>query len=316
MRKRIQGLDALRGLAAIGVLLFHYTTRYDKLFHHAPGLLCFFPYGRYGVSLFFMISGFVIFMTLRHSRDGANFLLKRFSRLYPAYWTAILLTFTLVAIFTLPGRQVSWQTALLNLTMFHGFFGIDSVDGVYWTLQCELSFYIILFVVYCLRLMDRIEDIAMAWLAIQIASVKIPPSHALSMIKMVFILNNAHLFILGIIFYRVVEKKRWSLKNSCLIALCVLTQRLFGPWEGLFIVAIFFGTISYSLYLIHQNIGYIAMREMSRYGLDPNGTVVIAAAITVSLATAITFLVEKPAQRFINGRYGLPSPDFSHSAGE
>ena len=61
---RLAQLDALRGIAALAVVLFHYTTRYDQLFGHAQSPALSFPYGYLGVNLFFMISGFVILMTL------------------------------------------------------------------------------------------------------------------------------------------------------------------------------------------------------------------------------------------------------------
>jgi hypothetical protein len=64
---RFRELNVLRGIAASLVVLFHYWTRYGQLYvPDNPPLLGFeFPDGIYGVYLFFMISGFVIFMTLR-----------------------------------------------------------------------------------------------------------------------------------------------------------------------------------------------------------------------------------------------------------
>lgn len=54
---RILELDALRGLAALAVVLFHYTTRYDQLFGYSEPLAVNVSWGHYGVDLFFMISG-------------------------------------------------------------------------------------------------------------------------------------------------------------------------------------------------------------------------------------------------------------------
>ena len=61
---RLIELDALRGIAALCVLIYHYTNHYTFKFHpHNPPLFEF-PLGYFGVQLFFMISGFVIFMML------------------------------------------------------------------------------------------------------------------------------------------------------------------------------------------------------------------------------------------------------------
>lgn len=59
--KRYQEIDALRGIAIFLVLLFHYTSRYDQIYGHTDMLFSF-PYGVQAVQLFFMISGFVIYI--------------------------------------------------------------------------------------------------------------------------------------------------------------------------------------------------------------------------------------------------------------
>src|ERR1051325_10233808 len=70
-RGRIGEGDALRGLAARAVVFYHYGQRYGELGAAFPGQfpmngqpLLPAPWGRYGVHLFFMISGFVILMTI------------------------------------------------------------------------------------------------------------------------------------------------------------------------------------------------------------------------------------------------------------
>ena len=107
MTKRIQELDALRGIAAMMVVLYHYTTRYDQLYEHSVSLPFSFSYGTFFVQLFFIISGFVIFLTLDQTKNSLDFVVSRISRLYPAYWTAIVITFLSVQAFGLPGREVS-----------------------------------------------------------------------------------------------------------------------------------------------------------------------------------------------------------------
>ena len=84
-------LDALRGMAAMAVVVFHYTTRARN-----NGVQLFdFEIGHYGVQLFFCVSGFVIYWTLERSKTLMDFAVSRFSRLYPAYWAAIALLLAL-----------------------------------------------------------------------------------------------------------------------------------------------------------------------------------------------------------------------------
>src|SRR4030095_2287642 len=88
---RIGELDALRGLAALAVMIFHYTGHYGKNVGHVDRPLLELALGNYGVQLFFMISGFVIFMTIEKTRTAMDFVVTRFSRLYPAYWASLLI---------------------------------------------------------------------------------------------------------------------------------------------------------------------------------------------------------------------------------
>jgi len=62
---RLRGLDSLRGMAALAVVLYHYTFGYTQVVgRHMPGLDLIATDGHFGIYLFFIISGFVIFMTL------------------------------------------------------------------------------------------------------------------------------------------------------------------------------------------------------------------------------------------------------------
>ena len=156
-RERFLELDALRGVAAMSVLFFHYTTRYHELFGHTDRVYCSFPLGSCGVNLFFMISGFVILMTLDRCKRPLDFVFARFSRLYPVYWVAVIFTFAVVSICGLPGREYSLATLVANLTMFHGLFRFADVDSVYWTLVCELCFYGLIWGIFTLGLRRQLE---------------------------------------------------------------------------------------------------------------------------------------------------------------
>ena len=70
--RRLVGLDALRGLAAGAVLLHHHAQYYDALFGGRAPLGINFGAGHYGVELFFIISGFVILMTIERRRTAAR----------------------------------------------------------------------------------------------------------------------------------------------------------------------------------------------------------------------------------------------------
>ena len=76
--KRIEVLDAFRGIAALSVVLYHFTYRYSSLYEipipvKLPAIL---NYGYLGVHLFFIISGFVIYMTINKGLSIKFFYIK------------------------------------------------------------------------------------------------------------------------------------------------------------------------------------------------------------------------------------------------
>ena len=125
--QRIVGLDVLRGGAAVAVMLHHHGQYYDVLYPGRTPLSFDLGPGHFGVELFFIISGFVILMTAERAARPIDFAWARFSRLYPAYWTALVVTFAVVNVFALPGRRASLARAVANLTMFQHAFGVGSL---------------------------------------------------------------------------------------------------------------------------------------------------------------------------------------------
>jgi len=93
-------------------------------------------------------------MTLDRTERPMDFVVSRFSRLFPAYWFAIFLTFVITHLLGLPGKLVGIGTAFANMIMLHGFFKVPHVDGVYWTLEVELQFYCGMFLLYRLRRLE------------------------------------------------------------------------------------------------------------------------------------------------------------------
>ncbi len=319
-------LDVLRGVAAVSVLIFHYTARFDQLYGHAPSMVLI-DVGRRGVDLFFVISGFVIIMTIEKTRRGLDFVVSRFSRLFPAYWVAIALTFLIVNVAGLPGREVTARVALANLSMLPAFFKIPYVDSVYWTLTLELSFYAIIFALYELRMLSRIELVCAGWLMLLLGvkvagerwGVRLP-----YLIELLVLQGYAQLFVAGMIIHEI-HQRGFSFSRATILIGCILMQWYTqGSMAGIVAVIsiagvfaatrswlrwlevrplLFLGTISYSLYLIHQNIGYVVFRACYARGFNNYLGIAMAAAVAISLATVMTFVIERPAMRAIRDWY-------------
>lgn len=165
---RLQQIDTLRGLAAVSVMLYHYTSLFPRLYPAIGKPVASLSLGYLGLHLFFMISGFVIFMTLERTTRASDFLASRFSRLYPTYWCAVLLTTAGLALMGPAELQVPWNHVVINLTMFQRLLHAHDVDGSYWTLFVELLFYAWALLVYLLGGLRRVRLLLYAALLLQL----------------------------------------------------------------------------------------------------------------------------------------------------
>lgn len=150
IRDRLEWLDSLRGIAALAVALAHLCLYYRfslKIMGDGAGLfvsglvLDYLDFGKFGVVLFFCISGFLIPSSLKGGTLHLlrDFAIGRFFRLYPLYWLSIPAGLVL----TWPGHEsFSLAAIAANFTMLQNAFGQPHVIGVYWTLQIELIFYV------------------------------------------------------------------------------------------------------------------------------------------------------------------------------
>lgn len=327
--KRLVELDALRGIAAMLVVMFHVTTRYDSLFGHTTPPVLSVPWGHYGVNLFFMISGFVIFMTLHNVKRPLDFIVSRFSRLFPAFWVAVFLTFSLTHLLDLPGKAVDIATALKNLIMIHGMFKIPDVDGVYWTLEIEIIFYAMAFLLYMVSWMGRVHLVLLVLIALRLIYFIAPRYFGLElswMFSHLLILPYIAWFACGIVVHRFVTFPTEAPKRDWLVIIAAIGQLAVveGGAIGILAIALSFvlwaastnklpilgnpilawlGAISYTLYLLHENIGWGVMYQLERLGLATNLSILAAIAVVLTLATTLTWTVERPAMTWLRGMY-------------
>jgi peptidoglycan/LPS O-acetylase OafA/YrhL len=168
-RERESFIDLLRFAAAASVVVFHFGFR-GFAAHSVqdiayPELAWFAKYGYLGVEVFFMISGYVIPLSI-HNRSVAEFVASRAIRLYPTFWLSVALLATVPLLlgdwrFHLPLREI-----LLNLTMLAELFGARYVDPVFWTLATELQFYALVAVAVGLLGFRRLPSALLVWLLI------------------------------------------------------------------------------------------------------------------------------------------------------
>jgi peptidoglycan/LPS O-acetylase OafA/YrhL len=148
-KQRLDGIQALRAIAAIAVVLFHTMSTFDDHRTSLPnwinGLIA---RGNIGVDLFFVISGFVITLSTFSSVDGwrtsnspLSFWVKRFFRIAPAYWVV-----TIVYIYYYPIVETGKiEKSLLFAPLSNDqapYYGVP-VLYVGWSLVYEMYFYLV-----------------------------------------------------------------------------------------------------------------------------------------------------------------------------
>jgi peptidoglycan/LPS O-acetylase OafA/YrhL len=165
---RLQSIDALRGIAALGVVLYHSVLQTqnavpNNVFHWPVKAIQFLSsMGYIGVFLFFVISGFCIHLQWAKSQASGKevpprfgtFWKRRIRRLYPPYLIALALFMAMAALSV--GIDVTHffvYDIVLHLLMLHN---LDphtcySINGVFWTLAIEEQLYLAYFLLLYLR---------------------------------------------------------------------------------------------------------------------------------------------------------------------
>lgn len=312
---RLTELDALRGIGALCVLIFHYSTRFHELFPQASHVPFSFPGGNYRVLLFFTISGFAIFFTLERIRTVADFVVNRFARLYPAYLVAMLCTLSIEYLAHATKLLIGPKAILVNFTMLQGFAFIPEVDGAYWTLTVEIAFYVCMIALWRFAGLRRLEPMLALWLAVRWLYWMWPDMP--ERIIMVMVLRYLPFFVIGMLSYRVWAGRRTWRQQAPYAAMALASVATMETWDVTIVAIvllasfaalirghlrflairplIWLGGISYSFYLIHQHVGFIVMLEVAKAGYSPWIGFAAAFLVALVLGTIINRVVERPA---------------------
>lgn len=149
-------LTGVRFMAASMVFLFHYA---EAIFPAAERSFGYFFLRQWnaGVSLFFVLSGFLITYRYNAFADSKQrlglYFLKRVARIFPLYWAVLFVHFAYLFIWQ--GQALNWVTILLNTTLLHGYSENYFFSGLTqsWSLTVEETFY--LFAPFCFFLIRK-----------------------------------------------------------------------------------------------------------------------------------------------------------------
>lgn len=304
--KRIHSLDYLRGVAALGIMVYHYLSWTLGKYNSEAFMGRF---GVYGVSIFYVLSGLTLYHVYHDKifpnfKEVMTFFKKRVFRIYPLLWLATFLTILLSS------KMPDISDLILNLTGLFGFFKWDTyIAGGAWSIGNELVFYVLFpfFILFSkkYKIMMVILSLIIFICYVYFAFVKLDPSINLNVQKRDYLnpLNQAFLFLGGYLIGLYTDKINVSNSINYLLLLIGLCIFVLYPVHGntihiitgfnrlvftfcCFLVCfsfykmsvninsithrglMFFGEISYSVYLLHFIIYEISGRLLKYSHLE------------------------------------------------
>lgn len=200
-QRRLLELDGLRGIAALMVCIYHFNL---------------FVYGATGVDLFFIISGFVIYMSLTHTKTVEAFWVARVIRLYPAYWASIIIAVVSFALLAHQHIEHDANFIIGNVTMLQPVFRSQNLVVAYWTLYIELNFYVLISLIWSIKQFKNIELVVfmiMLAMACFIVTYQLLNNSSPSYTRLFIVfrslfplISHFQLFAAGILFYMIYTK--------------------------------------------------------------------------------------------------------------
>lgn len=305
------GVQQLRGVAALAVVLCHYGSNLKDY----PLLSKIFNKGQIGVHVFFLISGYIILHTLLKNnyrpRNFFSFLFKRMIRIDPPYICVIVLTLVTFWLFSFipsyKGNKISFipEQFISHLLYIIPFTKWEFYNHIFWTLCVEFQFYIIIGTIYFISdtLIYRVSFLLVFCLS---ALVNFQNSY--------IIFNYAPIFALGMAQMQYANTKQ----NSYLILMAINLFVIYYKFDALITIILivsgliiyyynhslkafaFLGNISYSLYLIHPLILIYILgigKRLSNFDESELLYLFVKLIIVIVAASIFYALVEKKSIR-------------------
>lgn len=308
---KILSIQYLRGLAALGVVLCHYSA-YLTL---NPVLAAIFNFGQTGVHVFFLISGFIIVYSLTDAGYKTNkfftFLIKRSIRIDPAYYLTVLLTILLFEYLSAvsPVKTEKFvfvpQQFLAHLSYIVPFTKYAFYMHVFWTLCIEFQFYILIGLLYFITDNWMYKNLFLVLFCLS-SFFKWPNTEYV-------VFTYSSIFATGISLVALYQNKTWlNAITSTLflglvgyqfgipIFLLLTSTSLVILFHSSFIkLLIFLGNLSYSLYLTHTLTLIVLLRVFAKLRLDLNKNplfwLLIEVLVAIACSNVFYKLIEKPS---------------------
>ncbi|HSB93309.1 MAG TPA: acyltransferase [Flavitalea sp.] len=302
-----------------------------------------FNHGNLGVQFFFIISGFVIFYTLERSETLIAFLIKRFIKLFPTMLLCSVVTFLAIPLLDSYNEYPNFHSRFIDFLPSLTFTppsgwqrlfndpDIDYINGSYWSLWPEVVFYFVAGITYFSNKKLFVRNWFVLIFVALVTNVLYMLFSNLPITARPLIpgARNHLYFSLGILFYCLHKSRKVSaFSYLTIVLLSIYTLVLAGTPQrvgfvvmvSLFLLFIYkqewvsffkwkflttIGLVSYSLYLIHENIGVVLINRLAT--LTGTGVLAFLLPLLVSaLCIVFSILVfqwyEKPVDYYLKKR--------------
>lgn len=339
----MQSLDLLRGYASLLVVISHLlgvfwvaqpalqkrlgysaldgvSLRYVDLIADNRLFL-----GQFGVAVFFILSGYVITSTLQRSKK-VGFLINRLIRIYPVYIVGFSFAILGLNLIDIEGDGIpySFEHIIIHyFIVFRHWLGFAKIDGVSWTLEIEVYFYGIMFVLFQFKKKSWVIFFS---LIVFLASSVLVGQKDWYLGRQILMISY---MLIGYFIYKY-EKKEISCNNLTAITTLQLSGMLLffmctkpfshNPWGWfqsyayapilftlvlvymqnikLDVVSQFFADISYPLYVVHVGLGYPMLVFLMQNSYTSAEAMVVTLIVILTVAYVIHIYIEKPSVKF------------------
>lgn len=241
-----------------------------------------------------------------------------------------------------PDALPAWHVPDLNDLLLHLFLlhewnpdGWHRIDGSYWTMPVQVAAFAAAALLWRSGMHRRVGAPPVLWSAMAISAVARAVRDYVGVLPAATGMLRAYLFAAGVAIWLWQQRRLSSAQLGALLATALVIQCFHGPWYAVLGFALMLGAmcaaargpdwdvgvlrslrrpiswlagISYGLYLVHQQIGYVVARTLSEAGVSPWWLrLSVVAGVALVLGWLLTVLVERPAYRRLAPRRTAPA---------
>ena len=258
-------------------------------------------WGEIGVAIFLVITSYLLYSSKEQKHFKiSDYYKSKLIRLWPTYFLAVTFTYFVTKVITYPNYERTVLDFFLNITWINGFVNAPYIDGAHWYMTVLVSLIAVNGLIRKLKIDKRIETYIL-WVSIAGTAKLVSQLLAKKGILSYFALISAGIYkvlgggYIGIaamgILYHIIRDEHYSLSKNeawkCIILVVISSAYTIvatNVWRLIFTFfsivllelclrkgnkpfksrwAILAGAISYSFYLIHQQLGYVIEYQLS-----------------------------------------------------